>query len=192
MLAKIRKPLWLLPRPAPEHQADECQHGDRLDHIDDVTGDGSMPLHAVERIADRPRSQYGRAVHAAAVCAGPGPGAHVCADREHATGARRIGGKFEPQRTCADDTRVCAEPARPAEPLAVPIELVAVLDECRPEDVPRGASGRHRYRAPVPGVTVIIGVTVRHPPADVIGQTHVAVVAARQGGHVDRLPSLVI
>jgi hypothetical protein len=27
-------------------------------------------LHAVERIADRPRSQYGRAVHAAAVCAG--------------------------------------------------------------------------------------------------------------------------
>ena len=39
---------------------------------------------------------------------------------------------------------------------------------------------------------MIIGVTVRHPAADVIGQTHVAVVAARQGGHVERLPSIVI
>ena len=122
--------------PAHEHQADECQHGERLDHIDDVTGDGSMPLHAVERIADRPGSQYGRAVHAAAVGAGPGPGAHVYANREHATRARRIGGKLEPQRTRADDTRVWAEPARPAEPLAVPIEFVAVLDKRRSEDLP--------------------------------------------------------
>ena len=85
-----------------------------------------------------------------------------------------------------------AEPARPAQQLAVPIEFVAVLDEGRPEDVPRRASGRHRHRAPVPGVAVIAGMTVRHPPAYVIGQTHVAVVAARQGGHIDRLPTAIV
>ena len=114
MLAKIRKPLWLLRDRHPSAKPMSCQHGDRLDHIDDVTGDGSLPLHAVERIADRPRSQYGRAVHAAAVCAGPGTGKHVRADGEHATGARRIGGKGEPQRPRADDARGWAEPARPA------------------------------------------------------------------------------
>ena len=111
---KDQETLVAAARPVPERQADECQHGDRLDHIDDVTRDGSLPLRAVERIADRPRSQYGRAVHAAAVCAGPGTGKHVCADGEHATGARRIGGKGESQRPRADDARGRAEPARPA------------------------------------------------------------------------------
>jgi hypothetical protein len=119
-------------------------------------------------------------------------GLHECADSEHATGARRISGKGEPQRPRADDTRGWTEPARPAEPLAVPIELVAILDEGRPEDVPRRGSGRHRHRAPVPGVAGIAGMTVRHPPAHVIGQTHVAVVAARQGGQIDRLPTAVV
>src|SRR4029079_4959570 len=85
-----------------------------------------------------------------------------------------------------------AKPARPAQPLAVPIEFVAVLDEGRPEDLPRRASSRHRHRAPVPGVAVIARMTVRHPPAYVIGQTHVTVVAARRGGHVDRLPTAVV
>ena len=85
-----------------------------------------------------------------------------------------------------------AEPARPAQQLAVPIEFVAVLDEGRPEDVPRRASGRYGHRAPVPGVAVITGMTVRHPTADVIGQTHVAVVAARQGGQIDRLPVAIV
>ena len=33
---------------------------------------------------------------------------------------------------------------------------------------------------------------MRHPPADVIGQTHVAVVAARRGGHIDRLPIAIV
>src|SRR5262249_19814160 len=84
-------------RPAPERQADDCQHGDRLDHFDDVTGDGSLPLHAVERIAYWPRSQYGHAVHAATVCAAPGTGKIVCADGENATSARRIGGGGEPR-----------------------------------------------------------------------------------------------
>ena len=51
---------------------------------------------------------------------------------------------------------------------------------------------RHRHRAPVPGVTVIAGMTVRHPPAYVVGQTHVAVVAARHGSHIDRLPTVIV
>jgi len=134
----------------------------------------------------------GAPVHAAAVCAGRGPGTHECADSEHATGTRRICGKGEPQRPRADDTRGSTEPARPAEPLAVPVEFVAVLDEGRPEDVPRRASGRHRHRAPVPSVAGIAGMTVRHPPAHVIGQTHVAVVAARQGSQIDRLRTAVV
>jgi hypothetical protein len=33
---------------------------------------------------------------------------------------------------------------------------------------------------------------VRHPPADVIGQTHVGVVAARRGGQIDRLPAAIV
>src|SRR5437867_12064377 len=113
MLAKIKKLLWLL-RDRPKRQADDTQHGDRLDHFDDVPGDGSLPLHAVERIAYRPRSQYGRAVHAAAVCATPGTGKLVRADGERATSAGRIGGKGEPQRPRSDDARGWAEPARPA------------------------------------------------------------------------------
>ena len=86
MLAKTRKRLGTAPRPAHEHQGDERQHRERLDRVDDVTGDRSLPLRAVERVADRPRSQDGRAVHAAAVCAAPGSGAHVCANGEHARG----------------------------------------------------------------------------------------------------------
>src|SRR6201999_4540477 len=109
---------------------------DRLDHVDEVTGDGSLPLHAVERIADWPRSQDGRAVHAAAVCAGPVTGKLVRADGENATSARRIGGKGEPRRPRADHARGLAEPARPAEQLAVPVEFVAVLDQGRSQDVP--------------------------------------------------------
>src|SRR6185436_13607272 len=35
-------------------------------------------------------------------------------------------------------------------------------------------------------------MTVRHPPADVIGQTHVAVVASRQGGQIERLPTAIV
>src|SRR5262252_5022919 len=35
-------------------------------------------------------------------------------------------------------------------------------------------------------------MTVRHPPAYVIGQTYVAVVATRQGGHIYRLPSAIV
>src|SRR5260370_34899134 len=35
-------------------------------------------------------------------------------------------------------------------------------------------------------------MTVRHPPAYVVGQTYVAVVAARQGGHIDRLPTVIV
>jgi len=35
-------------------------------------------------------------------------------------------------------------------------------------------------------------MTVRHPPAYVIGQTHVAVVAARQGRHIDCLPTVIV
>ena len=75
----------------PERQADDCEHCNWLDYFHDVTGDGSLPLHAVEFIADWPWSQYGRAVHAAAVCAGT-TGKLVRADREHATSAGRIGG----------------------------------------------------------------------------------------------------
>jgi hypothetical protein len=179
-------------RLVPDRHADECQHGDRLDDFDDVTGDGSLPLHAVERIAYGARSQSGRAVHSAAVCAAPVAGKHVCADSEHATGARGIGGKGEPQRARADDARFWAEPARPAQPLPISIEFIAVLDQGRAEDVPRSGSGRHRYRAPVPGIAVIAGMTVRHPPAYVIGQTDVAVVAARWGGQIDRLPTVVV
>jgi hypothetical protein len=67
-----------------------------------------------------------------------------------------------------------------------------VVDERRPENVPRRAPGRHRHRASVPSVAVIAGMTMRHPPADVIGQAHVAVVAARQGGHIQRLPPVVV
>jgi hypothetical protein len=33
---------------------------------------------------------------------------------------------------------------------------------------------------------------MRHPPADVIGQTHVVVVAARDGAHIQRLPLAVV
>src|SRR6185436_3704245 len=143
------------------------------------------------RVADRPRSQDGRAVHAPTVRAGP-PGKLVRADGEHATGTRRVGGKSKPQRPCADDARGWTEPARPAQALAVPIEFVAVLDQRRPEDVPRRPPGWHSDRAPVPGVAVIAGMTVRHPPADVIGQTHVAVVAARRGSHIQRLPPVVV
>ena len=60
-------------RPELERQTNDCKHGDRLDDFDDITGDGSLPLHAMERIGDRPRCQYRRAGHATA-CAGPGPG----------------------------------------------------------------------------------------------------------------------
>jgi hypothetical protein len=88
-------------------------------------------------------------------------------------------GRAKPQRPCADDARGWTEPARPAQQLAVPIEFVAVLDQGRPEDVPRRSPGWYRHRAPVPGVAVIAGMTMRHPPAYVIGQTHVAVMAAR-------------
>jgi hypothetical protein len=35
-------------------------------------------------------------------------------------------------------------------------------------------------------------MTAHHPPADVIGQAHVAVVAARQGGQIDRLPTAIV
>src|SRR5262245_66234352 len=102
-------------------------------------------MHAVERIAYWPRSQYGHAVHAAVVCAAPGTRKLVCADGENATSARRISGEGEPQRPRANDARGWAEPARPAQQLAVPIEFVAVLDEGRPKAVPRRASGRHRH-----------------------------------------------
>src|SRR6185369_897699 len=48
------------------------------------------------------------------------------------------------------------------------------------------------HRAPVPGVALIGGMTVRHPSAYVIGQTDVAVVAARHGGQVDGLPTVIV
>src|SRR6476660_8187850 len=35
-------------------------------------------------------------------------------------------------------------------------------------------------------------MTVRHPPAYVIGQTDVAIVAARHGGQVDGLPTVIV
>src|SRR5262249_56306510 len=110
------------------------------DHFDDVTGDGSLPLHAVERIAYWPRSQYGHAVHAAVVCAAPGTGKLVCADGENATSARRIGGQGEPQRPRADDARGWAESAPPAPPLALPIEVVAVPAPGPPPGRPHPAS----------------------------------------------------
>ena len=142
-------------------------------------------------------SLTGRGARMGALCmpppsALPPAGTHVGADGEHAAGARRIGGKREPQRPRADDARGRAEPARAAQPLAIPIELVAVLDEGRPEDVPRRGPGRHRHRAPVPGVAVIAGMSVRHPPADVIRQSDVAVVAARRGGQVDGFPTAIV
>ena len=108
--------------------------------------------------------------------------------RKHATRACRVGGKGESQRPRADDTRMRAELARSAQQLAVPIEFVSVLDERRPEDVPRCAPGRHGHRAPVPGVAGVAGMSVRHPPADVVGQTDIAVVAAGRGGQIDGLP----
>jgi hypothetical protein len=45
-------------RSDPERQSDDCQQSDRLDHFDDVTGDGALPLHAVKLLAYRLRSQY--------------------------------------------------------------------------------------------------------------------------------------
>jgi len=56
---------------------------------------------------------------------------------EHAARARGIGGKGELQRTRTGNVRIRAEPARTAQPLAVPIEFVAIVDEGRAEDVPR-------------------------------------------------------
>jgi hypothetical protein len=57
MLTKIEK-LWWLPRDQqPIAKPNERQHGDRLDRIDDVTGNGPPPLHAMELIANRPRGQ---------------------------------------------------------------------------------------------------------------------------------------
>jgi hypothetical protein len=65
--------------------------------------------------------------------------------------ARGVSGKGKLQRSRADDTRTRPEPARPAQQLSVPIELVAVLHERRPEDVPRrcpaGTSTTRRYQA---------------------------------------------
>src|SRR5262249_29870106 len=92
----------------------------------------------------------------------------------------------------ADDTRIWAKPARAAQQLAVPVELVPVLDERRPEDVPRRGAGRHVHRAPVPGIAGVTGMSVRHPPADVVGETDVAVVAARRGGQIDGSPIAIV
>ena len=131
-------------------------------------------------------------MHAAALCAWPGPGKCERPDSEHAGRSRRIGRKGEPERPRANDTKVRAEPARPTEELAVPIDFVPVLDKGRAEEVPRRGPGRHRHRAPVPRVAVIARMAVRHPPGDVVGQPHVAVMAARRGGHIDRLPSAVV
>ena len=36
------------------------------------------------------------------------------------------------------------------------------------------------------------GMTVRHPPADVVGQTDIAIVATRRGGQIDRLPTVIV
>jgi hypothetical protein len=35
-------------------------------------------------------------------------------------------------------------------------------------------------------------MTLRHPPADVIWQTDITIVAARQGGQIDRLPTAIV
>src|SRR6185369_3175012 len=83
-------------RPTPQRQADDGEHGQRLDRVGDVTGNGSLPLHAVEFVADGPRREDRRAVHAAAVCTAA-TGKLVRPDGEHATSARRIGGEGEPQ-----------------------------------------------------------------------------------------------
>jgi hypothetical protein len=116
-------------------------------------------------------------VHAAAVCAGAGRGS-MNARSASTPACLPLCGKRESQRPRAHDTRMRAELARAAQQLAVPIEFVSVLDERRSEHVPRCAPGGHDHNAPVPCVAGVAGMSVRHPPADVVRQTDVAVVAA--------------
>ena len=52
--------------------------------------------------------------------------------------------------------------------------------------------GRHATTRLYPGVAVITGMTVSYPPAYVIGQTHVAVVAARRSRPADLLPTVIV
>jgi hypothetical protein len=79
-----------------------------------------LPLHAVERIADRSRSQDGRAVHAAAVCAGRGPWTHEGANGEYAAGAGRIVGRAN--RSGRVPTRRGREPSLPDPPSSLPFQ----------------------------------------------------------------------
>ena len=114
------------------------------------------------------------------------------ANRQHAARACDVGGQCESQRPGADDVRMRAEAARAAEQLAIPIEFVAILDLRRPEDVPRGRRGGHVHHASIPRVTGVAGMSMRHPPVDMVGQTDVVVVTAWLGGQVDRLPRVVV
>ncbi len=131
-------------------------------------------------------------MHAAALGAAWGPGKLECTKCEDTARTRGIVGEGKPQRPCADDTRMWPEPARSTQQMPVPIEFVSVLHLRRSEDVPRRLPGRHVDHAPVPGIAGVAGMSMRHPPADVVRQADVAVMAARLGGEGYGFPGAVV
>src|SRR5690349_1221805 len=133
-------------------QAEHCEHGDRLDDLENVTRDSAVPLHAMQFITHWTRGKNGRAVHPAAICASSAR-KFVCAQCKYSARAICVRRQGELHWSSADHTRMRAEFSRSAEKPAIPIELITILDERGSEDVPRRIFGGDRQRAPIPCIS---------------------------------------